>query len=111
MTSALPISILTFGGGNAPPEDSIYFVNARMITATAGDDTTLELYCIDDMQPIDCGKALPTVIVVCKVYKESSHLVENRAFDLDIMQAASPNSTTSDALFACTTSLLDLPPA
>lgn len=68
----LPISVLTFGGGNAPPEDGIYFVIACMITAATGDDTTSELYCVDaslltdecvlqpvfvslqDMRPIDC---------------------------------------------------------
>jgi hypothetical protein len=43
----LPVSVFTFGGKNMPPEDGIYFINARVITATTDDETTLELYCVD----------------------------------------------------------------
>ncbi|KAG1727403.1 hypothetical protein EDB19DRAFT_197813 [Suillus lakei] len=80
----LPVSIFILGGRNAPPEDGIYFINARVIfaTATAGEETTLELCCVDD---IDSGRALPTVVIIGKVSKGSSELVENRAFDRSIM--------------------------
>lgn len=43
----LPFSILTFGDRTALPDDGVYFINALLITATAGDETTLELYCAD----------------------------------------------------------------
>ncbi|KAG2121604.1 hypothetical protein DEU56DRAFT_834004 [Suillus clintonianus] len=32
-------SIFTFGGRTAPPDDGVYFTNARMITEIAGDET------------------------------------------------------------------------
>ncbi|KAG1835942.1 hypothetical protein F4604DRAFT_2009498, partial [Suillus subluteus] len=43
----LPASIFIFGGRNAPPEDGIYFVNARIVTTTVNESTSLELYCVD----------------------------------------------------------------
>lgn len=43
-------------------------------------------YLVDDMQPTDSGRALPTVVLVGKVSKGSSELVDTRGFDVDIMQ-------------------------
>lgn len=40
-------SIFTYGSRTAPPEDGVYFVNARLIMATVDDETNIELYCID----------------------------------------------------------------
>ncbi|KIK32884.1 hypothetical protein CY34DRAFT_100593 [Suillus luteus UH-Slu-Lm8-n1] len=82
----LPASVFIFGGNNPPPEDGIYFVNARIVTTVNQDDTSLELYCVDDMQSTDISKFLPTVIVVGKVTKGSSELKDKRAFDVDITQ-------------------------
>ncbi|KAG1863415.1 hypothetical protein C8R48DRAFT_708289 [Suillus tomentosus] len=84
----LPVSVFIFGGKNAPPEDGIYFINARLITTAVEDETSLELYCVDDMQSTDSGRVLPTIIVVGKVSKGSEELKDNRAFDIDIMQYA-----------------------
>ncbi|KAG1843706.1 hypothetical protein C8R48DRAFT_736242 [Suillus tomentosus] len=84
----LPVSVFVFGGKTAPPDDGIYFINARVITTTVDEETTLELYCVDDMQSTDGGRSLPTVMVVGKVAKGSSELVEGRGFDVDIMQYA-----------------------
>ncbi|KAG1719658.1 hypothetical protein EDB19DRAFT_1918680 [Suillus lakei] len=82
----LPVSIFIFRGKNTPPEDGIYFINACVVTTSVDEDTTLELYCVDDMQSTDSGRALPTVIVIGKVSKGSSELVDTRGFDLNIMQ-------------------------
>jgi len=48
----LPVSVFIFGGKNAPPEDGIYFINARhgAVTATVDEETTLELYCVNVCQ-------------------------------------------------------------
>lgn len=40
--SDLPASVSTFGGRTAPPEDGVYFINARLITSGGGDNTTIE---------------------------------------------------------------------
>lgn len=82
----LPAAVFTFGGRNAPPENGIYFVNARIVTTTVNNSTSLELYCVDDLQRIDGARAIPTVILVGKVSKGSSGLVDTRGFDVDIMQ-------------------------
>ncbi|KAG1761172.1 hypothetical protein EDD22DRAFT_954238 [Suillus occidentalis] len=82
----LSASVFVFGGRNAPPEDGIYFVNARIVTTTVDENTSLELYCVDDMQQTDGARAIPTIIVVGKVSKGSSGLVDTRGFDVDIMQ-------------------------
>jgi hypothetical protein len=42
-SSDLPASVFTFGGRTAPPEDGVYFINARLITSGGGDNTTIEL--------------------------------------------------------------------
>lgn len=44
------------------------------------------LHYIQEMQPTDSGRTLPTLIVVGKVSRGSSELIESRAFDMDIMQ-------------------------
>ncbi|KAG1781834.1 hypothetical protein EV702DRAFT_1067164 [Suillus placidus] len=36
----LPTSIFTYGGQTAPPDEGAYFINARMITASADDVAT-----------------------------------------------------------------------
>jgi hypothetical protein len=43
----LPASLFVFGGNNPPPEDGIYFINARIVTTVNEDVTSLELYCVD----------------------------------------------------------------
>ncbi|KAG1897600.1 uncharacterized protein F5891DRAFT_982568 [Suillus fuscotomentosus] len=82
----LAVSVFIFGGTTAPPEDGIYFINACVITSTIDEHVSLELYCVDEMQPTDSGRTLPTIIVISKVSRGSSELVESRAFDMDIMQ-------------------------
>ncbi|KAG2111326.1 uncharacterized protein F5147DRAFT_651502 [Suillus discolor] len=82
----LLVSVFTFGGTTAQPEDGNYFINARVITSTADEHLSLELYCVDEMQPTDSGRAVPTLIVVGKVSRGSSDLINSRAFDMDIMQ-------------------------
>lgn len=46
-TTDFPASIFTYGGRTVPPDDSVYFVNARLITASVDDETKIELDCID----------------------------------------------------------------
>jgi hypothetical protein len=43
----LPASVFVFGGNNPPPEDGIYFINARIVTTVTQDETSLELYSVD----------------------------------------------------------------
>lgn len=43
----LAVSVFIFGGTTAPPEDGIYFINARIITSTTDEHVSLELYCVD----------------------------------------------------------------
>jgi hypothetical protein len=43
----LPVAVFAFGGGTPPPEDGIYFANARLLTVTADDETNVELCCVD----------------------------------------------------------------
>ncbi|KAG1817743.1 hypothetical protein EV424DRAFT_1540332 [Suillus variegatus] len=50
------------------------------------DETSLELYCVDNMQSTDGGRLLPMIIVISKVSKGSSELKDNHTFDIDIMQ-------------------------
>ncbi|KAG2067113.1 hypothetical protein BDR04DRAFT_1105649 [Suillus decipiens] len=71
---------------NAPPEDGIYFINVRIVTAAVEEKTMLELCCVDDMQSSDSGRVLPTVIVVGKVLKGSSEVKESHSFNVNIMQ-------------------------
>ncbi|KAG1850677.1 hypothetical protein F4604DRAFT_1934356 [Suillus subluteus] len=47
-TSDLPASIFTYGGRTAPPDDGI------------------ELYCVDDLQSLEGGHALPSVLIAGK---------------------------------------------
>lgn len=42
--------------------------------------------CAQDMQSTDGGRSLSTVIVIGKVSKGSSELMEGHAFDINIMQ-------------------------
>jgi hypothetical protein len=43
----LQVTVFAFGGGTPPPEDGIYFINARLLTVTNDDETTIELCCVD----------------------------------------------------------------
>ncbi|KAG1800912.1 uncharacterized protein HD556DRAFT_1438913 [Suillus plorans] len=56
----LPMSIFTFGGSTALPEDGVYFINTHLITTTVGDEPVLELYCVDHIQPLDSARTLDT---------------------------------------------------
>ncbi|KAG2093149.1 uncharacterized protein F5147DRAFT_779470 [Suillus discolor] len=82
----LPASVFTFGGSTAPTEDGVYFINARLITTTAGDEPALELYCVDRIQPLDSACALSSVLIAGKVSRGTSELAESRSFDIDVMQ-------------------------
>lgn len=43
----LHVIVFAFGGGTPPPEDGIYFINARMLTVTNDDETNVEMCCVD----------------------------------------------------------------
>jgi hypothetical protein len=43
----LEVTVFAFGGGTPPPEDGIYFINARLITVTNDDETNIEMCCVD----------------------------------------------------------------
>ncbi|KIK32838.1 hypothetical protein CY34DRAFT_110824 [Suillus luteus UH-Slu-Lm8-n1] len=82
----LPATIFTYGGRTAPPDHGVYFINARIITTTTDDVTEIELYCVDELQSLDSGRALPSVIIAGKVSRGTAELAENRMFDIDVTQ-------------------------
>ncbi|KAG1759352.1 hypothetical protein EDD22DRAFT_955946 [Suillus occidentalis] len=85
-TSDLPATIFTYGVRTAPPDHGVYFINVRIITTTTDDVTEIELYCVDELQSLDGGHALPSVIIAGKVSRGTAELAESRMFDIDVTQ-------------------------
>ncbi|KAG2111970.1 uncharacterized protein F5147DRAFT_792628 [Suillus discolor] len=77
---------LNFAAAAASPQLLLACSFISTLFSTADEHLSLELYCANEMQPTDSGRAVPTLIVVGKVSRGSSELVNSRAFDMDIMQ-------------------------
>jgi hypothetical protein len=62
----LHVTVFTFGGGSPPPEDGIYFINARILTVTNDDETNVEMCCVDVCPPflLHVYRGLIVVLIV-----------------------------------------------